>query len=142
MENLYFVKLTKNAFAPETKSAAAAGYDLKSPTDCLIERENRKLILIDIAIQIPKNTYGRIAPRSGLSLNHFITVGGGVIDSDYRGNIGVILFNHSKHDYSIKRGERIAQLIVEKIQPVQLIEVEQLEPSCRDNSGFGSTGKF
>ena len=142
MENLYFVKLTKIAFAPEIKSAAAAGYDLKSPIDCVIEKENKKLILTDISIQIPKNSYGRIASRSGLSLKHFISVGGGVIDSDYRGNIGVILFNHSKEDYTVKRGERIAQLIIEKLQPVQLIEVEQLESTSRNESGFGSTGRF
>ena len=71
------------------------------------------MVKTDIRIALPVGCYGRIAPRSGLALKHSINVGGGVIDGDYRGNVGIILFNHSDQDFLINRGDRIAQLIPE-----------------------------
>ena len=84
--------------------------------------------------------YGRIAPRSGLAHKNFIDVGAGVIDSDYRGNVGVILFNFGEQDFEVKKGDRIAQLICEKIEYPDLIEEEELAESERGDGGFGSTG--
>lgn len=81
-----------------------------------------------------------IAPRSGLAHKHFIDVGAGVIDYDYRGNVGVILFNHSDADFNVARGDRIAQLILEKISMVDAVEVELLDDTERGDGGFGSTG--
>ena len=81
-----------------------------------------------------------LAPRSGLAHKNFIDVGAGVIDYDYRGNVGVILFNHSEIDFEVKRGDRIAQLILEKISMANALEVDDLDDTARGAGGFGSTG--
>lgn len=94
----------------------------------------------DLAIAIPEGTYARIAPRSGLAVKNFIDVGAGVVDYDYRGNVGVVLFNHGDEDFSIRRGDRVAQLILEKISMAEIIEVEELADTERGTGGFGSTG--
>lgn len=83
---------------------------------------------------------GRIAPRSGLAVKHFIDTGAGVIDSDYRGQVKVLLFNHSEEDFEINEGDRIAQLVIERIYTPQVVVVEELEESVRGAGGFGSTG--
>lgn len=79
-------------------------------------------------------------PRSGLAWKHSIDVGAGVIDADYRGPVGVILFNHSDMDFDVKVGDRIAQLIIEKIMTPDVVEVEDLDTTLRGEGGFGSTG--
>lgn len=84
---------------------------------------------------------GRIAPRSGLASKHFIDTGAGVIDADYRGPVKVLLFNHADADYEIKEGDRVAQLVLERIVTPDVVEVEELEESVRGVGGFGSTGK-
>lgn len=81
-----------------------------------------------------------VAPRSGLAWKHSIDVGAGVIDADYRGPVGVILFNHSDVDFDIKAGDRIAQLIIEKIVTPDVTEVDDLDATVRGSGGFGSTG--
>lgn len=85
-------------------------------------------------------TDGRIAPRSGLAVKHFIDTGAGVIDSDYRGEVKVLLFNHSEVDFEVKEGDRIAQLVIERIYTPEVVVVEELEESVRGAGGFGSTG--
>lgn len=137
---LYFRKTSENAFEPERGSAYAAGLDLKSAYDCAVPAHGRALVKTDLQIQLPTNTYGRIAPRSGLALKHFIDVGAGVIDEDYRGDVGVILFNHSDVVFKINRGDRIAQLICEKIIRPVVIEKATLDDTERGENGFGSTG--
>ena len=89
---------------------------------------------------IPEGHYGRVAPRSGLAVKNFIDVGAGVIDCDYRGALGVVLFNHSADDFHIKPGDRIAQLIIEKISTPDVVEVDDLDETARGAGGFGSTG--
>lgn len=101
---------------------------------------DKELVKTDIAIQLPDHCYGRIAPRSGLALHNFIDVGAGVIDKDYKGNICVLLFNHSNFDFEIKRGDRIAQLICEVIVYPELVEIKDLGKSSRGDKGFGSSG--
>ena len=81
-----------------------------------------------------------VAPRSGLAWKHSIDVGAGVIDADYRGPVGVILFNHSEFDFEVKEGDRIAQLIIENIITPEVMEVEDLDSTVRGTGGFGSTG--
>ena len=139
---LYFVKMSSYAFPPEKKTPQAAGYDLKAAYGCTVKANDRTLVRTELKIQLPKNTYGRIAPRSGLALKQFIDVGGGVIDADYTGEVGIILYNHSKDDYTVERGERVAQLIVEKIQPVNLVEMKALPATVRGSTGFGDSGRF
>jgi dUTP pyrophosphatase len=84
--------------------------------------------------------FGSVAPRSGLAWKHSIDVGAGVIDADYRGPVGVILFNHSDLDFVVKAGDRIAQLIIEKIMTPDVMAVEDLDSTARGEGGFGSTG--
>ncbi|XP_059614436.1 deoxyuridine 5'-triphosphate nucleotidohydrolase, mitochondrial [Phlebotomus argentipes] len=137
---LRFAKLTENAFAPMKGSAKAAGFDLKSAYDCVVPARGKQLVKTDIQIQVPEGCYGRVAPRSGLAHKNFIDVGAGVIDEDYRGNVGVILFNHSDIDFKVTKGDRIAQLICEKIFYPEVEEVQSLSETERGSGGFGSTG--
>jgi len=101
----------------------------------------RKLVKTNISISIPEGYYGRIAPRSGLAYKNGIDVLAGVIDSDYRGDIGVILFNSDHNlDFPVNVGDRIAQIIIEKCHSVNWETVENLEASVRSEKGFGSSG--
>ncbi|NXP43740.1 DUT protein, partial [Heliornis fulica] len=138
---LRFAKLSENAFAPSRGSARAAGYDLYSAYDCVIPPMEKAVVKTDIQIALPPGCYGRVAPRSGLAAKHFIDVGAGVIDEDYRGNVGVVLFNFGKETFEVKKGDRIAQLICERIYYPELEEVQALDDTERGEGGFGSTGK-
>ena len=93
-----------------------------------------------LSISFPTGLYARIAPRSGLALKRFIDVGVGVVDGDYRGEVGVVLFNHGDQDFEVKMGDRIAQLILEKIDTPPVQEVQCLDNTVRGSGGFGSTG--
>lgn len=137
---LKYVKLSEDAFEPIKGSAQAAGYDLKSPHDYILPGTGKILIYTDLKIELPSGCYGRISARSGLAVKKSINVGAGVIDQDYRGNVGVILFNHGQEDFEIKRGDRIAQLICERIYYPILQEVIELNDTTRGANGFGSTG--
>ncbi|KAI4388430.1 hypothetical protein MLD38_000756 [Melastoma candidum] len=133
-------KLSENAVLPSRGSPLAAGYDLSSAVETKVTARGKALIPTDLSIAIPEGTYARIAPRSGLALKHSIDVGAGVIDGDYRGPVGIILFNHSDIDFEVKPGDRIAQLILEKIMTPDVLEVEDLDETLRGEGGFGSTG--
>jgi dUTP pyrophosphatase len=133
-------KLSPHAILPSRGSAMAAGYDLSSAYECMVPARGKALVKTDLSIAIPVGTYARVAPRSGLAWKHSIDVGAGVIDADYRGPVGVILFNHSDTDFTIHAGDRIAQLILELIVTPQVLEVEDLDATTRGEGGFGSTG--
>ncbi|XP_052895078.1 deoxyuridine 5'-triphosphate nucleotidohydrolase [Anopheles moucheti] len=137
---LKFAKLSENAFAPTKGSAKAAGYDLRSAYDYTVSGRGKQLVMTDIQVQVPEGCYGRVAPRSGLAVKNFIDVGAGVVDEDYRGNVGVVLFNHSEADFEVKKGDRIAQFICEKIAYPDLEELPTLTDTERGAGGFGSTG--
>ncbi|XP_030764918.1 probable deoxyuridine 5'-triphosphate nucleotidohydrolase [Sitophilus oryzae] len=137
---LKFTKVNPDAFPPTKGSVKAAGYDLKSAEDVTVPSRGKALVDTGIKIELPHGCYGRIAPRSGLAVKNFIDVGAGVVDEDYRGVLKVVLFNHSDADFEVKRGDRIAQLICEKIYYPDLIEVEELSDTTRGEGGFGSTG--
>ncbi|XP_027781647.2 deoxyuridine 5'-triphosphate nucleotidohydrolase, mitochondrial isoform X2 [Marmota flaviventris] len=138
---LRFVRLSEHATAPTRGSARAAGYDLYSAYDYIVPPMEKALVKTDIQIALPSGCYGRIAPRSGLAAKYFIDVGAGVIDEDYRGNIGVVLFNFGKEKFEVKKGDRIAQLICERIFYPDIEEVQVLNDTERGSGGFGSTGK-
>ncbi|KAJ6664117.1 hypothetical protein lerEdw1_008332 [Lerista edwardsae] len=140
-QRLRFAKLSENAFAPSRGSSRAAGYDLYSAYDCEIPASGKAVVKTDIQIALPSGCYGRIAPRSGLAAKHFIDVGAGVIDEDYRGNVGVVLFNFGKESFKVNKGDRIAQLICERIYYPDLEEMQVLDDTDRGSGGFGSTGK-
>ncbi|XP_051000498.1 deoxyuridine 5'-triphosphate nucleotidohydrolase, mitochondrial [Acomys russatus] len=139
--SLRFVRLSEHATAPTRGSARAAGYDLYSAYDYTIPPMERAVVKTDIQIAVPSGCYGRVAPRSGLAVKQFIDVGAGVIDEDYRGNVGVVLFNFGKEKFEVKKGDRIAQLICEQISYPDLEEVQALDDTERGSGGFGSTGK-
>ncbi|XP_013385023.1 deoxyuridine 5'-triphosphate nucleotidohydrolase, mitochondrial-like [Lingula anatina] len=137
---LRFAKLTENAIAPTKGSHLAAGYDLYSAYDYEVPSKGKVLAKTDIQIAVPDGCYGRVAPRSGLALKNFIDVGAGVIDEDYRGNVGVLLFNFGEQPFKVNKGDRIAQLICERIYLPDIEEVEKLDDTARGEGGFGSTG--
>ncbi|XP_062860503.1 deoxyuridine 5'-triphosphate nucleotidohydrolase, mitochondrial isoform X1 [Trichomycterus rosablanca] len=137
---LKFAKLTENATAPTRGSVKAAGYDLYSAYDYSIPPMDKAVVKTDIQIAVPRGCYGRVAPRSGLAAKHFIDVGAGVVDEDYRGNLGVVLFNFGKETFKVKKGDRVAQLVCERICYPDLQELETLDETDRGTGGFGSTG--
>lgn len=139
---MYIKKLTDYATIPTRGSDRSAGYDLysASPEPIIVPASGKALIKTNIAVAIPPNHYGRVAPRSGLTWKHFIDVGAGVIDEDYRGDVGVILFNHGCNDFTVNHGDRIAQLILERISTPEVEEVDELPETVRGTDGFGSTG--
>ncbi|XP_051513026.1 deoxyuridine 5'-triphosphate nucleotidohydrolase-like [Myxocyprinus asiaticus] len=137
---LKFAKLSEHATTPSRGSNRAAGFDLYSAYDYSIRPMDKALVKTDIQIAIPQGYYGRVAPRSGLAVKNFIDVGAGVVDEDYRGNLGVVLFNFGKETFEVKKGDRIAQLICERICYPDLLELQTLDETERGAGGFGSTG--
>ena len=134
-------KLSDHALIPTRGSDGAAGYDLYAAYDGVVASGGRALIKTDIAIALPPGCYGRVAPRSGLAWKYGLDVGAGVIDPDYRGNVGVVLFNLSDVAYHVKKGDRIAQLVLEKFVSARVEEVNELEETQRGAGGYGSTGQ-
>lgn len=143
-ETLKVQKVIPEAILPERKTEGSAGYDLVYPYDetLYVNTQSNLVIPLGIKLKIPIDCYGRIAERSSLALQCNIGVGGGVIDSDYRGEIKVILRNYSKENkFKVSKGDRVAQLVIERIKKPVVIEVISLDTTKRGINGFGSTGK-
>lgn len=141
---VYFKRLCSDATIPMRATSKSAGFDLFSIEEIIVTGgEGNVLVSTGIAVALPSGTYGRIAMRSGLASKHDFAVSAGVIDEDYRGEIKVVVYitNIHKH-YKISKGERFAQLIIEKINTSPGIEVEDLPVSEIQHIGFGSTGKY
>ncbi|CAG7848199.1 Deoxyuridine 5'-triphosphate nucleotidohydrolase Short=dUTPase; AltName: Full=dUTP pyrophosphatase [Serendipita indica DSM 11827] len=138
--SLLIKRLNENARLPTRGSALAAGYDLYSGEDTTIPAGGKALVNTHISLAVPEGTYGRVAPRSGLASKHMIATGAGVVDADYRGPLFILLFNHGEKEFKISIGDRIAQLILEKIETPPVVEVQDLEETLRGAGGFGSTG--
>jgi dUTP pyrophosphatase len=137
--------LTPTAQPPKRGSVLAAGYDAYASEPTTIPANGRALVSTGLAVVCPPDTYVRVAPRSGLAVKNGISTGAGVIDADYRGEVKVLLFNHSTQDFTVNAGDRIAQLIIERIitPQVEVLNDEQWETVCdttRGAGGFGSTG--
>ena len=137
---LYVKRLSPKAIIPTRGSPQAAGLDLYASEGTVIPAKGRGLVKTDLSLAVPANHYGRIASRSGLALNSGLDVGAGVVDSDYRGEIRVLLFNFGESDFLVAEGMRIAQFIVEKIMIPLVAEVDDLDDTLRGTGGFGSTG--
>ncbi len=140
--SINFIRLNDRATTPRQATVGSAAYDLCASEHLILKNGMRKAIGTGIAIELPCNqVYGRVASRSSLSLKG-LDVGGGVIDSDYRGEISVILINNSGEDYEVLLGERIAQLILEAKYNLPFIEVDEFKTETnRGKGGFGSTGR-
>ena len=140
MSVIQFRKVYPNAKKPTRATLSAAGLDLYCVRRYTVPSRGQCLINTGIQIILPDNCYGHIAPRSGLALNHSLHVGAGVIDSDYRGEVQVLLFNLSSRTCLIESGQCIAQLICECIIRPDVIQVDQISDDTeRGAEGFGST---
>ena len=133
-------KLGYDSIIPTRGSDGAVGYDLYSNCDGVIAKGERGVVSTGIAISLPPGVYGRVAPRSGLAMKNGIQIGAGVIDPDYTGEISVIIFNMGDTDFEVKKGARIAQLILERCETPPVEEIGLLQETLRGEGGFGSTG--
>jgi dUTP pyrophosphatase len=129
---------------PAKKTAAAAGFDLAAAveTSVVLPPGGRALIPTGFAIALPEGHEGQVRPRSGLAVEHGVTVlnAPGTIDADYRGEVKVPLINHGAREFTVTRGMRIAQLVVAAVAPVEIVEATELDETLRGAGGFGSTG--
>lgn len=129
---------------PNPASPGSAGMDLRAAVEdeVVIRPGERRLVPTGLVLEIPPGWEGQVRPRSGLALRHGVGVlnAPGTIDSDYRGEVGVILVNHGEAPFSVQRGDRIAQLVIARVDAVEWVESESLEESDRGSGGFGSTG--
>lgn len=135
-------KLSEKAIVPHYVHEGDAGMDVYSVVDEIIKKGQRKLIPTGLAFEIPLGYEIQVRPKSGLALKSGITVLNtpGTLDAGYRGELGVILFNTDEKDYEVKIGEKIAQIVLNKIETAEIEIVEALEDSSRGSGGFGSTG--
>lgn len=141
MGKIEFQKLHPKAILPIRGSKNACGLDIHSIEEITIESGQRVAVRTGLAVAIPLGFYGRMAPRSGLALKKGIDVLAGVIDPDYRGEILCLLINFGKDDFKINVGDRIAQLIIEKVALLEPSWSKELDETERNQAGFGSTGK-
>jgi dUTP pyrophosphatase len=134
-----FKKLDSRAVLPKRGSALAAGLDVCSIEDIELGPKQRGLARTGLAVAIPPGFYGRIAPRSGLASKHGLDVLAGVIDSDYRGEVGCLLYNTSDEPIKLPAGSKICQLILEQIITPEAAWATELDETGRGSGGFGST---
>lgn len=143
MNSVSVKKLDLDAHIPTKAHKDDAGWDLYSNENAVIYPSEKAIIKTGIALAIPRGYYGRIAPRSGLAVKNGINVLAGVVDAGYRNEIGVVLINHHfDKQFPIAKGDRIAQIIFERVDPFEIEEVlEFFDNTHRGMGGFGSTGK-
>ncbi len=138
-----FKKLNPDAIIPDYAHAGDAGMDLYSVQDDVIEPLTWKLIPTGLACILPEGTEGQVRSKSGIALKNgvFVLNTPGTVDENYRGEIGVVLYNlNTKEPFVIKKGQKIAQYVINAIEYVDTVEVEELDSTCRGEGGFGSTG--
>lgn len=121
-------------------SEFSAGYDIRSHEDIWVLRRSSVSVGTGLSISIPEGTVGIVKSRSGLSFKNNIEVGAGVIDSDYRGEVKVKLYNHGNEDFKVCKGDRIAQIIVFPVFNTDVLKVDNLDDTDRGSNGFGSSG--
>ena len=146
MEKIFikYLNESKDLYRLEKATKGSAGFDLLASINDPLEINSGKSLLVPcgFSLQMPNNFEAQVRPRSGLALKNSITVLNtpGTIDSDYRGEICVILINHGQISFKISRGMRIAQIIFKENPEVNLVEVDELNDTKRGSGGFGSTG--
>jgi len=134
-------RLDEDLPLPSYQTEGSSGLDLYSSEDCVLAKGEFRTISAGIALEIPPGYEGEVRPRSGLASKFGLGVlnSPGTIDSDYRGEIKIILFNFGKEDFEIKKGNRIAQLVFTRVEKVVLVETGELDSTKREDGGFGST---
>ena len=140
LKPLSFEKLDPNAVLPTRGSQSAAGLDLYSIEAITLNPNERRVIRTGLAVAIPEGYYGRVAPRSGLAIQKGVDVLAGVIDADYRGEIGCLLHNVGSERIDLPAQSKICQLIIEKIITPTAVWANHLSETDRGSGGFGSTG--
>ena len=140
MDSLRVKRLDARATLPTRGSPGAVGYDLACIEDFSLDIQSHILVRTGLGFQLPHGVYGRVAPRSGLTVKHGIHIGAGVIDPDYMGEVKVAMFNLGLKPVEFKKGDRIAQLILERCKVTDVVEVDVLVSTQRGQGGFGSTG--
>lgn len=139
---IQFKILNDNARIPTRGSSEAAGLDLYAVDDFTVGRSKSVTHPIGLSMALPDGYVGLVMPRSGNAVKLSIDTGAGVIDSDYRGEIAVVLFNHGESDVEFKRGDRIAQMVIQfHHSDMPIMAVNELDESARGAAGFGSTGE-
>lgn len=143
MQVVEFIFTRKTAQAPSRGTKFAAAFDLYLPDDTTFWPKQRRLIDLGLKVKIPQGHYAEIRERSGLALNYGLTVIAGIIDSDYRGSLGVIILNTGANELVAKTGDRIAQLLIHKVEEVEFKLVREfIEDETLDRTGgFASTGR-
>ena len=141
---LKVLKLNPEAIIPQYQHQDDSGLDLISTEAVELQPGDSQLIPTGIAIELPPNTEAQIRPRSGLALQHQITVLNtpGTIDRGFRGEIGVILINHGKDNFQVTQGMKIAQIVIAPVIRVEVEETQKLTQTSRAANGFGSTGYY
>jgi dUTP pyrophosphatase len=134
------VKVVGTGLPPRYASAAAAGADLHAAEALVIGPGDRAAVATGIHVELPPGHVGLVWPRSGLALRHGIDTLAGVIDSDYRGEVKVVLVNHGREPFRIEPGDRVAQLLVQRVERVEFVPEDGLSATGRGTGGFGSTG--
>ncbi len=136
------VKRLKDIPLPSYATPGSSGLDLYAAEDVEIPPGEFKLVGTGIAVEIPPGFEGEVRPRSGLAAKYGVTLLNtpGTIDSDYRGEVKVVLINHGREIFHVRKGMRIAQLVIKKVERVEVCEVEELGETGRGEGGFGSTG--
>ena len=136
---LKFKKLSENAIAPTRATEASVSYDLYAAEKCSILPQSKGLVPTDIALHCPKNVYPRIAPRSSVAMKN-TDVGARVIDNDYKGNMRVLISNHSAEAFNIEAGDRKAQFALTRYKASDIVEVSNLKQTICASNGFGISG--
>ena len=136
---LRIVRVHADAILPTRGSRLAAGLDLFALEEVIVLSKEGALVRTGLSMAIPYNLYGRIAPRSGFSMSTGLVVNAGVIDADYRGEVSILFHNFNEDSVKISKGQKVAQLILEKIANLDVVEVDTLDETARGSGGFGST---
>jgi dUTP pyrophosphatase len=135
-------KLNPDAIIPKYSHVGDAGMDLFSvEKDFILKPKHRAVVKTGLSIELPKSYVSLVWDKSGVARSGIKTMGG-VLDSNYRGEYKIILINLSSENYEIKKGQKIAQLLIQKIETAEIEEVDELSETTRGGGGFGSTGKF
>lgn len=136
-------RLSSDAVLPSYAHPGDAGLDLFAAEEVAIKPGESRLVRTGIAVELPVGTEGQVRPRSGLALKHAVTVlnAPGTVDEGYRGEVGVILINHGKEVFTVTKGMKIAQMVVARVERVEVTETRSLSETRRGEGGFGSTGR-
>lgn len=133
-------KIHPDAIIPSYAHEGDAGFDLRAVEDFILKPGERNLFKTGLCMEIPEGHFGSIRGRSGLAANHGIDVLGGVIDSGYRGEVGVVLINLGEKEVKISKGDKISQMVIKPVERVNIQEVSEISSTLRGEGGWGSTG--